>query len=47
MVITMETCPNCGSKEMIWNSEDSDGSLWWYCLNEQCIELHPSGGEEE
>jgi hypothetical protein len=43
----MEECPNCGSKEMMWNSEDSDGILWWYCLNEQCIELHPSEGEEE
>ncbi len=37
----MKECPNCGSSDMMWNSEDSDGVLWWYCLNSQCIELHP------
>lgn len=41
----METCPNCGESEMMWNSQDSDGEVWWYCLNEQCIELHKQ--EEE
>ncbi len=42
----MKECPNCGEEAYIWNSEDSTGKLWWYCLNSQCIELHPDGEEE-
>lgn len=37
----MEECPNCGSEEMMWASEDSDGTIWFYCLNDGCVDLHP------
>ncbi len=43
----MEECPNCGSREMMWASEDSDGIVWFYCLNDGCLDLHPPEGEEE
>ena len=40
-MVFMEECPNCGSEEMMWASEDSDGTTWYYCLNDECVDLHP------
>lgn len=43
----MEECPNCGHVDMMWGSEDSDGLIWYYCLNDGCVDLHPPVDEQE
>ncbi len=46
-MVSMEECPNCGSTEMMWASEDSDGTIWFYCLNDGCVDLHPHGSDQD
>lgn len=45
-MVFMEECPNCGSEEMMWASEDADGTIWYYCLNDGCVDLHPLGDDQ-
>ncbi len=31
---------------MMWASEDSDGIIWFYCLNDGCVDLYPPGDDQ-